>query len=78
MMQTVAEGWWCTRCEFFEQDDEINETVEQCIACGCAGSDHTRVEIVSKTWEFNEVAFPEVEVDERALRESLNRMEKEA
>lgn len=49
MMQTLAEGWWCTKCETFEDDDTsmpINgEGV--CTNCGCDGIEHRRAEVVS-------------------------------
>lgn len=46
---TVAEGWWCRQCEFFEDDDdEINETMEVCVSCGCNGAEHSRAEVVAK------------------------------
>lgn len=49
MMQTKAEGWWCENCEFFEEDDsDIWNDHDQCEACGCSGSDHVRVEVVTK------------------------------
>lgn len=47
-MQTVAEGWWCGKCEFFEQDDDIDTTIDVCQLCGCSGSEHRPVEIVTK------------------------------
>lgn len=47
-MQTVAEGWWCKNCEYFELDDEINTEIEVCQSCGCNGSDHVPVEIITK------------------------------
>jgi len=44
--QTLADGWWCLNCEFFEQDDEINTTIEQCQSCGCNGAAHVPVQVV--------------------------------
>lgn len=44
--QTLAEGWWCENCEMFEQD--VDETQDNCIACGCEGCDHVPVEVIGK------------------------------
>lgn len=46
--QTLAEGWWCEGCEFFESDDDVDVTKGICIGCGCAGSAHIPVEVVGK------------------------------
>lgn len=48
MMMTVAEGWWCTRCEIFEDDDTPDVDGDQCKGCGCDGAEHERVEVVTK------------------------------
>lgn len=48
MMQTLAEGWWCRKCEVFEQDDEIDTEIEICRCCGCYGAEHLPVEIITK------------------------------
>lgn len=48
MMQTVATGWWCRRCEFVELEDEVDTTNDQCRACGCEGGYHVSVDVVTK------------------------------
>lgn len=48
MMRVVADGWWCRTCEFFEQEDDIDTTIEVCKVCGCNGSEHVAVEVVTK------------------------------
>lgn len=45
---TLATGWWCQECEFFERDDDINTEVELCVMCGCPGFHHKPVEVVCK------------------------------
>lgn len=44
----LAEGWWCQKCEFFEDDDQIDTTVDECPSCGCPGATHLRVAVVAK------------------------------
>ncbi len=48
MMQPVAEGWWCTTCEMFEDDDTPDVNGEMCSGCGHEGAQHLRVEVVTK------------------------------
>ncbi len=49
MMRTVATGWWCENCEFFEDEDQVDLLNEdRCIGCGCAPSAHVSVEIITK------------------------------
>lgn len=48
MMEILAEGWWCEGCETFEMEDDIDETKDFCFSCGCAGSQHRPVEILTK------------------------------
>jgi hypothetical protein len=45
--QIVAEGVWCTACEFFEVED-INPENGRCMACGCLTDIHVEVEVVTK------------------------------
>jgi hypothetical protein len=47
-MQTVSEGWWCDACEFFEPDEDQDQWSDACPACGCDGSTHRRVEVVTR------------------------------
>lgn len=47
-MRTVAEGWWCENCEFFEADEDQDQWSDMCPSCGCDGSEHIRVEVVTK------------------------------
>lgn len=70
-MQTLAEGWWCTQCEFFEQEDEIDTTIDECPSCGCNGSEHVPVEITNK--EINSIIkIPDEELsyEQQAMRDS--------
>ena len=39
----VAEGTWCTNCEFFEVGDWDGD---RCMACGCDRSEHNDAEVV--------------------------------
>lgn len=42
--ETIAEGVWCTNCEFFESNDNMTEG--RCMGCGCREIAHTDVKIV--------------------------------
>jgi hypothetical protein len=48
MMEVKAEGWWCENCEFFESDEDQEQWSDTCESCGCDGSVHVRVEVVTK------------------------------
>lgn len=48
MMEVKATGWWCESCEFFEMDDDQDQWSDECPECGCDGSAHVRVEVVSQ------------------------------
>jgi hypothetical protein len=49
MMRTVAEGYWCTKCEVFEDEDQIDLLNEEtCVACGCDPAEHEACEVVTK------------------------------
>jgi hypothetical protein len=49
MMRTIATGWWCETCEFFEDEDQVDLTNEvQCTGCGCPPGAHVPVEVVTK------------------------------
>lgn len=48
MMEVLAEGWWCTNCEFFEADEDQDQFGDQCTSCGCDGSMHRHVEVITK------------------------------
>ena len=47
-VRTVAEGVWCTKCEFFEQDFTIEDISASgaCESCGCIPADHDDVTLV--------------------------------
>lgn len=47
MFEVLAEGWWCENCEVFEEND-ADQWSDRCYACGCDGSAHRRVEVVTK------------------------------
>jgi len=47
MLEIMAEGWWCTGCEFFEMEDEVDTTTDTCTSCGCEGGKHRPVEVVT-------------------------------
>lgn len=49
-MRTVATGWWCTNCEFFENEDDVDTRADTCVGCGCDGSDHHVAEVVTKEY----------------------------
>lgn len=42
-MIVLAGGYWCTNCEFFEDDAPGSS----CPACGCAESDHVAANVVT-------------------------------
>lgn len=46
--QEIVEGWWCNQCDFFEGQDDVDTTKDQCQACGCNGASHIPVVIVGK------------------------------
>lgn len=43
--QIVADGTWCTECEYFEVPDDDGTT---CLACGCPVSVHAPALVVTK------------------------------
>lgn len=40
----IAEGYWCSDCEFYESGDDMCDL--DCHACGCRREDHVRVSLV--------------------------------
>lgn len=56
--QTLATGYWCPKCEFFETEDDVNRRPDDepnpaaedypCPACGCEPHEHLVVEVVAK------------------------------
>jgi hypothetical protein len=44
----VAEGVWCTNCEYLEDPEECPEDYAQCKGCGCSPLDHIYVSVERK------------------------------
>ena len=47
-MDPIAKGYWCTNCEFFEDEIYSQFEADICNACGCPADSHTCVRVVSE------------------------------
>ena len=50
MRHVVAQGVWCPKCEFFEnqsQDDLNGASNASCVVCGCSAYEHDEVEVIT-------------------------------
>lgn len=43
----IAKGFWCTTCEFFEDEIYVEFVDGKCPSCGCGRGHHTEVKVVS-------------------------------
>lgn len=45
-MNELGQGWWCSSCEFFENEDPRSGK-NRCPSCGCSHEDHIAAKVVS-------------------------------